>query len=168
MSSRAEALSALQVILQTEVELHQSLLLQLQEEAVGFGVLTGSELLKIQRAKEKSVEQIIRQEEKRVALVNQFPQLWPEQTGPFVLSVIIRLAPASQATVLQQCFDQLQGLLAEIRNLAERNSLESSARLRSVEASLRFLAEGPGRQQATYSGSGEIQHSGSKVPRTSA
>jgi len=29
------------------------------------------------------------------------------------------------------------------------------------------LTEGSGRQQATYSGSGELQHSGSKVSRTS-
>lgn len=117
--------------------------------------------------KDKIVEQVIRQEEKRISLVGQFPRLWPQQPSPFTLSVIIQLAPADQAKALQYCFDELQNILSEIRILAERNSLESSARLKSVEASMRFLTEGSGRQQATYSGSGELQHSGSKVSRTS-
>ena len=160
-------LLSLQDILETEIELHQALWEQLKEEASGFGVLSGNELLRIQRAKDKIVEQVIRQEEKRISLVDQFPRLWPQQPSPFTLSVIIQLAHTDQAKALQRCFDELQNLLSEIRILAERNGLESSASLKSEEASMRFLTEGSGRQQATYSGSGELQHSGSKVSRTS-
>ena len=165
--TRITLLTELQQILQTEITLHEQLLLHLQEEASGFGVLNGSELLRVQRSKERCVEQIIKQEEIRVALIAQFPQHWPEQPPPFTLRVIIPLAPPELGGALRQSFDQLQLLLANIRELAENNGKESSVRLRSVEASMRFLTDSQQRQQPTYSGSGELQHSGNKVPRIS-
>ena len=116
-------LVSLQDILETEIELHQTLCEQLQEEASGFGVLSGNELLRIQRTKDKIVEQVIRQEEKRISLIDQFPWLWPQQPSPFTLSVIIQLAPIEQAKALQRCFDELRNILSEIRIMAERNSL---------------------------------------------
>lgn len=165
--NRQTLLEDLQRILQTEVTLHEQLRQHLQEEASGLGVLNGSDLLKIQRSKERCVEQIIKQEEERIALVEQFPQHWPEQPPPFTLRVIISLAPPDTARALRQCFEDLQRLLTEIRTLAESNGQVSSARLKSVEASMRFLTETQQRTQQTYSGSGELQNSGNKVPRTS-
>ena len=151
-------------ILRQEVELHEQLILLLQKESKGFGRLRGSELLKLQGEKSRCVRATARLERERIQLVEQFADSWNTESKELTLSAIIgRTEEYSEP--LQQCFDRLKLLLAEIRKIADENALQASGRLKSVESSIQFMSQlqnGP----PTYSDAGKIQKGTSTMPRT--
>tara|TARA_B100000953_G_scaffold20968_1_gene17459 strand:+ start:252 stop:731 length:480 start_codon:yes stop_codon:yes gene_type:complete len=151
-------------ILRQEVELHEQLILLLQKESKGFGRLRGSELLKLQGEKSRCVRATARLERERIQLVEQFADSWNTESKELTLSAIIgRTEEYSEP--LQQCFDRLKRLLAEIRKIADENALQASGRLKSVESSIQFMSQlqnGP----PTYSDAGKIQKGTSTMPRT--
>ena len=151
-------------ILRREVELHEQLIMLLQKESEGFGRLRGSELLKLQGEKSRCVRATARLERERIQLVEQYADSWNTESKELTLSAIIgRTEEYSEP--LQQCFDRLKRLLAEIRKIADENALQASGRLKSVESSIQFMSQlqnGP----PTYSDAGKIQKGTSTMPRT--
>jgi len=152
-------------ILLQEVELHEQLILLLQNESKGFGRLRGSELLKLQGEKSRCVRATARLESERIQLVEQFADSWNTESKELTLSAIIGRTEEEYSEPLQQCFDRLKRLLAEIRKIADENALQASGRLKSVESSIQFMSQhqnGP----PTYSDAGKIQKGTSTMPRT--
>ena len=83
------------------------------------------------------------------------------------LSVIIDRTEDEFSKPLQQCFERLKSLVAEIRKIADENALQASGRLKSVESSIRFMShlqKGP----PTYSDEGKLQNGASTLSRTEA
>lgn len=152
-------------ILRQEVELHEQLISMLEIEFEGFGRLRGSELLKLQGEKSRCVRATVRLENERIQLVGKLADSWEMTTKELTLSVIISHATEEFSAPLQQCFDQLKSLIYKIQKIADKNSLQASGRLKSVESSIQFmnqLQNGP----PTYSDVGKIQTATSIISRT--
>ena len=145
--------------------MHENLLSLLQKESDGFGSLRGSELLKLQGEKSRCVRATAQLEKERIFLVEQYAKSWNTDIKDLTLRVIIGRAEDEYSIPLQKCFDRLKQLIAEIHEIAEKNSMQSSGRLRSVESSLKFISQlqnGP----PTYSEAGKIQKRGGIMSRT--
>ena len=143
-------------ILQQQTELHENLLHLLQKESEGFGSLSGSELLKLQGEKSRCVRATAQLEKERILLVEQYAKTWDTDSKSLTLRVIIGRADNEYSIPLKKCLDRLKLLIANIREIAEENSMQSSGRLKSVESSLQFISQlqnGP----PTYSEVGKIQ-----------
>ena len=153
-------------ILQQETELHEKLLQLLQEEAEGFGNLSASKMLKLQSLKLQQTRLIAKLETRRIAVVDGMSGDFEDTSDSLTLSSIIRQVSQEWATPLQECFDRLKELIAEIRNSAQNNGEESASRLKSVETSLHFISKLQGNQQL-YSGTGQLHPAGSKISRAS-
>ena len=152
-------------ILRQEVELHEQLISMLEIEFEGFGRLRGSELLKLQGEKSRCVRATVRLENERIQLVDKLADSWEMTTKELTLSVIISHATEEFSPPLQQCFDQLKSLIYKIQKIADKNSLQASGRLKSVESSIQFMSQlqnGP----PTYSDVGKIQTATSIISRT--
>ena len=152
-------------ILRQEVELHEQLISMLEIEFVGFGRLRGSEVLKLQGEKSRCVRATVRLENARIQLVGKLADSWEMTTKELTLSVIISHATEEFSAPLQQCFDQLKSLIYKIQKIADKNSLQASGRLKSVESSIQFMSQlqnGP----PTYSDMGKIQTATSIISRT--
>ena len=152
-------------ILRQEVELHEKLISMLEIEFEGFGRLRGSELLKLQGEKSRCVRATARLENERIQLVDKLADSWEIDSKELTLSVIISHATEEYSVPLQQCFDQLKSLINEIHNIADKNSLQASGRLKSVESSIQFMSQlqnGP----PTYSDAGKIQTATNTISRT--
>ena len=150
-----------------EVELHEQLILQLQKESEGFGRLRGSELLKLQGEKSRCVRATARLEKERIQFVEQLADSWNTESKELTLSVIIDRTEDEYSEPLQQCFEQLKSMIAEIRKIADANALKASGRLKSVESSIQFMSQlqnGP----PTYSDAGKLQNGTSAMSRTEA
>tara|TARA_B100000579_G_C22710438_1_gene794277 strand:+ start:51 stop:323 length:273 start_codon:yes stop_codon:yes gene_type:complete len=83
------------------------------------------------------------------------------------LSVIISKTTEEFSIPLQKCFDQLKSLITDIGKMADKNSLQASGRLKSINYSIDFMHQiqsGP----PTYSDSGKIQKGASKISRKEA
>ena len=151
-------------ILKQQTELHENLLHLLQKESEGFGSLRGSELLKLQGEKSRCVRATAQLEKERILLVEQYAKSWDTNSKNLTLRVIIGRADNEYSIPLQKCFVRLKLLIANIREMAEENSIQSSGRLKSVESSLQFISQlqnGP----PTYSEVGKIQKRTGIVPR---
>ena len=95
-------------------------------------------------------------EKERILLVEQYAKSWDTDSKNLTLRVIIGRADNEYSTPLKKCFERLKLLIANIREIAEENSMQSSGRLKSVESSLQFISQlqnGP----PTYSEEGKIQ-----------
>ena len=144
--------------------IRDSLFSLLQKESEGFGSLRGSELLKLQGEKSRCVRATAQIEKERIQLVEQYAKSWDTDSGDLTLRVIIGRADDEYSVPLQQCFDRLKLLIAKIREIAVKNSMQSSGRLKSVESSLQFISQlqnGP----PTYSVAGKIQKRTGTMPR---
>ena len=151
-------------ILLQQTELHENLLHLLQKESEGFGSLSGSELLKLQGEKSRCVRATAKLEKERILLVEQYAKTWDTDSKSLTLRVIIGRADNEYSIPLKKCLDRLKLLIANIREIAEENSMQSSGRLKSVESSLQFISQlqnGP----PTYSEAGKIQKRTGKMPR---
>jgi len=154
-------------ILQKEVKLHEHLISLLQKEAEGFGSLRGSDLLKLQGEKSRCVRASARLEKERIELVEKIAHSWNVKSQELTLSVIISRTTEEFSKPLQRCFDQLKRLITEIGNIADKNSLQASGRLKSIKSSIEFISQvqnGP----PTYSDDGKIQKGTSKISRREA
>tara|TARA_Y100001970_G_C14251135_1_gene871971 strand:- start:5595 stop:6077 length:483 start_codon:yes stop_codon:yes gene_type:complete len=154
-------------ILQKEVRLHEHLISLLQKESEGFGILRGSELLKIQGEKSRCVRSSARLERERIQFVEKIAISWDIKLEDLTLSVIISKTTEEYSKPLQKCFDQLKCLINEIGLMADKNSLQASGRLKSIESSIEFMSQvqnGP----PTYSDVGKIQKGASKISRREA
>ncbi len=154
-------------ILQKEVKLHEHLISLLQKESEGFGSLRGSDLLKIQGEKSRCVRASARLEKDRIEFVKKIALSWNMKLEDLTLSVIISKTTEEFSAPLQECFDQLKRLIIDIGKIADRNSLQASGRLRSINSSIDFMNQiqsGP----PTYSDSGKIQKGASKISRREA
>ena len=154
-------------IMRQEVELHEQLVSQLQKESEGFGRLRGSELLKLQGEKSRCVRATARLEKERIQFVEKLADSWNTKSKELTLSVIIDRTEDRFSKSLQQCFERLKSLVAEIRKIADENALQASGRLKSVESSIRFMSQlqnGP----PTYSDAGKLQNGTSTMSRTEA
>ena len=152
-------------ILRQEVELHEQLFSMLMKEYEGFGLLRGSELLKLQGEKSKCVRASARLEKLRIHIVKKIANSWNISANDLTLSKIIDRASEEYSTSLQQCFDQLKSLIKKIHKIADKNSLQASGRLKSVESSIQFMSQlqnGP----PTYSDAGKIQTATNSISRT--
>ena len=158
-------LERLTALLHQEVELHEQLRNLLESEAQSFGSVRGSELLRLQVSKQRYSRKVERLEHERLQIVRELADDWGVDPQRLRLRAIIARVEPEQAADLRDCHERLTQLITEIREFAERNATEASARLRSVETALRFMVELHGQQQ-TYSGMGELQHAGSKIART--
>ena len=154
-------------LLRQQIELHERLLHLLESESQSFGSVRGSELLRLQISKERLAQKIERLEQKRLQVVRRIAGDWKVDERELRLRNIIDRVDSQTANTLRNCHQRLTELLTGVRELAERNANEASARLRSVETALRFISELQGGQQ-TYSGVGAIQHLGNKITRTAA
>ena len=163
MNARLEELLAL---LRQETGFHERLLDLLQEEAEGFGKLSGSEMLKLQTQKLQQTRLIAKLENRRILLIEEMEGDFDEDAANLTLRSIIRQVPVEWSTPLQACFDRLKELINEIRIAAETNGEQSESRLKSVESSLQFISQMQGAQQL-YSESGQLQTSASKISRAS-
>ena len=153
-------------ILQQEVEHHEKLLQLLQEEAEGFGILSASEMLRLQSRKLQQTRLIAKLETRRIAVVEEMSGDFEEASESLSLSSIIRQVPHEWAIPLQACFDRLKELIAEIRDAAEINGEQSASRLKSIQTSLHFFSKLQGSQQL-YSGNGQLHSADSKITRAS-
>ncbi len=154
-------------IMRQEVELHEQLILQLQKESEGFGRLRGSELLKLQGEKSRCVRATTRLERERIQFVEKLADSWNTKSKELTLSVIIDRTEDEYSEPLQQCFERLKSLVAEIRKIADENALQASGRLKSIESSIQFMSQlqnGP----PTYSDAGKLQNGTSTLSRTEA
>ncbi len=154
-------------ILQKEVKLHEHLISLLQKESDGFGSLRGSDLLKIQGEKSRCVRASLRLEKDRIEFVKKIALSWNMKLEDLTLSVIISKTTEEFSAPLQECFDQLKRLIIDIGKIADKNSLQASGRLRSINSSIDFMNQiqsGP----PTYSDSGKIQKGASKISRREA
>ena len=154
-------------ILQKEVKLHEHLISLLQKESEGFGSLRGSDLLKIQGEKSRCVRASARLEKDRIEFVKKIALSWKMKLEDLTLSVIISKSTEEFSAPLQECFDQLKRLIIDIGKIADKNSLQASGRLRSINSSIDFMNQiqsGP----PTYSDSGKIQKGASKISRREA
>ncbi len=154
-------------ILQKEVKLHEHLISLLQKESDGFGSLRGSDLLKIQGEKSRCVRTSSRLEKDRIEFVKKIALSWNMKLEDLTLSVIISKTTEEFSAPLQECFDQLKRLIIDIGKIADKNSLQASGRLRSINSSIDFMNQiqsGP----PTYSDSGKIQKGASKISRREA
>ncbi len=154
-------------ILQKEVKLHEHLISLLQKESEGFGSLRGSDLLKIQGEKSRCVRASARLEKDRIEFVKKIALSWNMKLEDLTLSVIISKSTEEFSAPLQECFDQLKRLIIDIGKIADKNSLQASGRLRSINSSIDFMNQiqsGP----PTYSDSGKIQKGASKISRREA
>jgi len=151
-------------ILRHEVELHEQLISMLQAEFEGFGRLRGSELLKLQGEKSRCVRASAQLEKERIQLVEQLADSWNLASEDLTLSVIISRATEEHSVPLQQCFDQLKSLINEIHKIADKNSLQASGRLKSVESSIQFMSQLQ-KGSPTYSDAGKIQTATSAISR---
>ena len=154
-------------ILQKEVKLHEHLISLLQKESEGFGSLRGSDLLKIQGEKSRCVRTSSRLEKDRIEFVKKIALSWNMKLEDLTLSVIISKTTEEFSAPLQECFDQLKRLIIDIGKIADKNSLQASGRLRSINSSIDFMNQiqsGP----PTYSDSGKIQKGASKISRREA
>ena len=152
-------------ILRQEVELHEQLISQLQKESDGFGRLRGSELLKLQGEKSRCVRATARLERERIQFVEKLADSWNTKSKELTLSVIIDRTEDEYSEPLQQCFERLRSMIAEIRKIADANALKASGRLKSVESSIQFMSQiqnGP----PTYSDAGRLQNGTSTMSRT--
>ncbi|MDP6330863.1 MAG: hypothetical protein QGF55_08400, partial [SAR324 cluster bacterium] len=77
-------------ILQQEVEHHEKLLQLLQEEAEGFGILSASEMLRLQSRKLQQTRLIAKLETRRIAVVEEMSGDFEEASESLSLSSIIR------------------------------------------------------------------------------
>ena len=154
-------------ILRKEVKLHEHLISLLEKESEGFGSLRGSDLLKIQGEKSRCVRSSARLERDRIEFVKNIALSWNMKLEDLTLSVIISKTSEEFSIPLQQCFDQLKRLITDIGKMADKNSLQASGRLRSINSSIDFMNQiqsGP----PTYSDSGKIQKGASKISRREA
>ena len=154
-------------ILQKEVKLHEQLISLLQKESEGFGSLRGSDLLKIQGEKSRCVRASARLERDRIEFVKNIALSWNMKLEDLTLSVIISKTTEEFSIPLQKCFDQLKSLIIDIGRMADKNSLQASGRLKSINSSIDFMNQiqsGP----PTYSDSGKIQKGASKISRKEA
>ena len=154
-------------ILQREVKLHEQLISLLQKESEGFGSLRGSDLLKIQGEKSRCVRASARLERDRIEFVKTIALSWNMKLEDLTLSVIISKTTEEFSIPLQKCFDQLKSLIIDIGRMADKNSLQASGRLKSINSSIDFMNQiqsGP----PTYSDSGKIQKGASKISRKEA
>ena len=154
-------------ILQKEVKLHEQLISLLQKESEGFGSLRGSDLLKIQGEKSRCVRASARLERDRIEFVKNIALSWNMKLEDLTLSVIISKTTEEFSIPLQKCFDQLKSLIIDIGKMADKNSLQASGRLKSINSSIDFMNQiqsGP----PTYSDSGKIQKGASKISRKEA
>tara|TARA_Y100001970_G_C14154679_1_gene814823 strand:+ start:585 stop:1067 length:483 start_codon:yes stop_codon:yes gene_type:complete len=154
-------------ILQKEVKLHEHLISLLQKESEGFGSLRGSDLLKIQGEKSRCVRASARLEKDRIEFVKKIALSWNMKLEDLTLSVIISKTTEEFSAPLQECFDRLKRLIIDIGKIADKNSLQASGRLRSINSSIDFMNQiqsGP----PTYSDSGKIQKGASKISRREA
>ena len=92
---------------------------------------------------------------------------WNTKSKELTLSVIIERTEDEYSEPLQQCFERLKSMIAEIRKIADENALKASGRLKSVESSIQFMSQlqnGP----PTYSDAGKLQNGTSAMSRTEA
>ena len=139
----------------------------MQKESEGFGRLRGSELLKLQGEKSRCVRATARLERERIQFVEKLADSWNTKSKELTLSVIIDRTEDEYSEPLQQCFERLKSMIAEIRKIADANALKASGRLKSVESSIQFMSQlqnGP----PTYSDAGKLQNGTSAMPRTEA
>ena len=154
-------------ILQKEVKLHEHLVSLLKSESEGFGSLRGSDLLKIQGEKSRCVRASARLERDRIEFVKKIALSWDLRWEDLTLSLIISKTTEEYSKPLQKCFDQLKCLISEIIRIADKNSLQASGRLKSINSSIDFMSQiqnGP----PTYSEEGKIQKGESKISRSEA
>ena len=153
-------------ILQQETDFHERLLEFLREEEEGFGTLSASAMLKLQSQKLQQTRIISKLESRRIMLVEEMSTDFNEEAEFLSLSSIIRQVSAEWATPLQACFDRLKELIAEIRNAAQINGVQSESRLKSVQISLQFINKLQGVQQL-YTDNGQLHTATSKISRSS-
>ena len=152
-------------ILQKQTEVLENLLSLLQKESEGFGILRGSELLKLQGEKSRCVRATAQLEKERIKIVEQCAKSWGTDSSNLTLRVIIDRVDDEYCGPLQKCFDRLKLLIARIHEIAEQNSMQSSGRLQSVESSLQFISQLQN-GQPTYSEAGKIQKRTGTMSRT--
>lgn len=161
-----ESLDELTALLEREAELHEQLLILLNEEGESYGKASGAELLQLQSAKSQVVRRIEQLEQERITLVQGLARHWDLPAPELRLRQIAERCGGAHGQALSDCHYRLTSLLEQIRQSAERNGRLSESRLKSVNAAIRFMSEAQGLQQ-TYSEAGKLQSGKSKFSRSS-
>ena len=151
-----QILEQLVTLLKQEVTLHEELAQHFAEELQSIGHRSGAELLKLQTQKVQCYHKITLVENSRIEVVQQLAQAWDLKEPGVTLRQIITRASEPFSVALQECFDQLKQLVTNIQKVAEQIHRVTEARLKPVEASLRFLSKLKKRQH-TYSETGVVQ-----------
>lgn len=159
-------LNELQDILSEVVELHESLLGVLQEEAQTMGKAPASTLLKLQSTKQAFTRKIAAVEKRRITTVNGLTDFWELTETPLTLRQIIARVPEEQGRPLEDCFGQLKQLVTMIQQQAQRNGKLAEVRLKPIDMSLRFINDWQ-KNRTTYSGAGRLKSSPGPLSRVS-
>ncbi|MBI3992742.1 MAG: flagellar export chaperone FlgN [Candidatus Lambdaproteobacteria bacterium] len=162
-----ELLTNLRDILQDEVTLHASLRQQLAREAEQDGELNAGDLVRVQLLKHECLEQILRVETRREALVSALSEAWGEETAQLTLRRIVARCAPEQGAALRAVHGELMALVTDIRRLARITAANAHARLIAVEATLGVIQDAI-RQHPTYSDAGRLKNKTPTFKYTSA
>jgi len=162
-----EALQHLGTLLQEELNLHQALRAELEQEVAQDGKHGGAALLKVQQRKQHLVRRVQKLEQRRLELVRSLAKAWQQPAEKLTLRRIIPRAPAPLAETLRGLHAALLQAVGEIRDLAKTSAGNAQARLTAVDATLAVVHEAV-KVHATYSDAGRLQAKPVTIKYTSA
>ncbi len=160
-------LKDLNQLLMEEIEIHEALKIELQQEAARDGELNGADLLKLQQGKIRKMREIQGLELKRMQLVDELAAAWNEDPAELTLRRIVPRASAEIGERLAACHEQLVALVESIRELARETAGNAQARLKAIDATLAVINEAI-KMHPTYSEEGRLQKVTPSFKETSA
>lgn len=160
-------LTDLKDILIEEIEIHESLKTDLQNESDQDGKLNGAALITLQREKNRKAREIKALESRRIKLVEDIAAAWGHPPADLTLRKIIPRAPGPLGGELEDCHRRLVATVEDIRKLARETALNAQARLKAVDATLSVIGE-VARLHPTYSEEGRLQKMTPTFKETSA
>ena len=149
-------LTNLKDLLVEEIEIHEALKNELQQEAALDGEMNGAALLKVQQGKIRKVREIQTLEIQRMQVVDELASAWNVAPGELTLRKIIPRAPAELGERLGECHARLVTLVDEIRQLARKTAANAQSRLKAIDATLAVINEAI-KMHPTYSEEGRLQ-----------
>jgi hypothetical protein len=160
-------LTTLRDLLQEEVELHDTLRRELEQEAESDGDMSAGTLLRIQVTKNQCAQRIQYLEEQRISVVRNIETNQGRSGAGLTLKQIIPLADEALGQELKDCHQHLQDALHDIRDLARLTGENAHARLQAVDATLAVINEAV-RMHPTYSDEGRLHNKPPTFKYTSA
>ncbi|MCZ6645429.1 MAG: flagellar export chaperone FlgN [SAR324 cluster bacterium] len=149
-------LNDLKSLLEEEIETHEALRKELEQEAAQDGAMDGMTLLKTQQDKIRLVREIQALERRRMQIVDELAGIWNEAPADLTLRRIISRVEEALGQRLGESHARLVALVEDIRRLAKETSFNAQARLKAIDATLAVINETI-KMHPTYSEEGRLQ-----------